>query len=833
MNPPVSPAAPLRVSPGPAGSVDEDAALTVDQVSDRPPEVAPALAAACRDALLQAAPCPLLAQERAGLRSPPPRQLPRPRTSSPRSLGRPASRLPRPAPGARLPSGSLPLAKGELVSLEGGPLVRDELLAASCTERGPRLVLSGRVPEVIEDPLDEFFDGDVEIDLSPAPPRSTAPRATPRPPPVPPPPPSRRDLTPSPSIPIVLSEAPPAASERPALPRRKPALTPAPPASTGSLAPSSRSSPASPASPSSLSSTALSLSSDVPAPSSPDAPASSASPSSPSPSSSASTSTTGASRPIAFISDFDEPLALDPRQAAKIPRRPPPARPKRLLHPKAVALFGGLFGLAAVGTLLTFAIRLGTPPTKAPAAAKATASSAAPPASAAPEPPPEPGPWRVAALSGEEGVKMVTGKLGTRSLMAALEEDHLPKAQIFRILKAFDDPKLFDKPRKSHQFTVALDRASKRVRGFEYQASSTEVWQAREVEDGRLAGTKLDLKVEQRPVSKGVIVDGSLKASLVEAGLNEDMVGLLDDALNDRLTLDRLGKGTSLRIVAQEQLVAGRFSKYLSLDAVEYQLPRADKRVRLYHFRNGKIAGVFDSGGKAPYRTSWGPPLKVVRITSKFNPKRLHPVLHTVMPHNGTDFGAPMGTPVYAVAAGTIGHLGPQGPSGNLVLVEHANGLESGYAHLSRFAPGLKKGDKVEPQQLVGYVGSTGRSTGPHLHFSIKKNGAYIDAMTIIKLNQERVLPKSDREAFDAFRAEMDKLLDAIPLADRPAVDGPGDPDEGEHRDENNHGEEHEGPAASAAPGASAAPDSSKPEPPAAPPVTDDTSPESAVWRPD
>jgi hypothetical protein len=191
-----------------------------------------------------------------------------------------------------------------------------------------------------------------------------------------------------------------------------------------------------------------------------------------------------------------------------------------------------------------------------------------------------------------------------------------------------------------------------------------------------------------------------------------------------------------------------------------------------------------------------------------------------------------MGTPVYAVAAGTVSHVGPQGPSGNLVLVEHANALESGYAHLSRFAANLKKGDKVEAQQLVGYVGSTGRSTGPHLHFSIRRAGAFVDPLTVIKLNQERVLPKADREAFDAYRAEMDKLLDAIPMADAPA-EGAGAPEEGEHGDENNHGDEHDPGAASGAPSASAAPDSSRPEPPAAPPVTDDTSPDSAVWRPD
>ncbi|RYE88814.1 MAG: M23 family metallopeptidase, partial [Myxococcales bacterium] len=552
------------------------------------------------------------------------------------------------------------------------------------------------------------------------------------------------------------------------------------------------------------------------------------------------------------ISDFDEPLAPAAMQSLDVPLRPPRAtarrRPRHRLPPQAVAVFGGLLGLALIGTVVAVLIHRGgsgggAPATSASArpgkvaATLAPASASAVASAAEPAPPPDPGPWRVASFKDDESVKLITGKLGTRSLTTALEEEHVPKPQIARILKSFDDAKLFDRPKKSHQYAVALDRASKRVRAFEYQASTTEVWQARENDEGRLAGTKLDLKIEQRRVTRAVTVATDLKSALVEAGFDDDLVGLIEETVGDRIPVEKLGKGATLRLSVQEQLVAGRFSKYLALDAIEYRLPRAEKRVRLYNFRSGHASGVFDTAGKAPFRSSWGPPLKVVRVTSKFNPKRMHPVLHTLMPHQGTDMGAPSGTPVYAVASGTVSHVGPHGPSGNLVLVLHPNGLESGYAHLSRFATGLKKGDKVESQQLVGYVGSTGRSTGPHLHFSIKKAGAYIDAMTVIKLNQERVVPKDDRPAFDTFRGEMDALLDGVAVPDAPAAPAEGaDPDESDGNDQDNH----DGDGDTAAPAASAAgkPEAGKPEEagkpaegPGAPPVTDDTKPESAVWK--
>jgi Peptidase family M23 len=154
-------------------------------------------------------------------------------------------------------------------------------------------------------------------------------------------------------------------------------------------------------------------------------------------------------------------------------------------------------------------------------------------------------------------------------------------------------------------------------------------------------------------------------------------------------------------------------------------------------------------------------------VTSRFNPKRMHPILHKLMPHQGTDFGADTGTPVYSAFRGVVSFVGPHGATGNWVGINHPNGVETGYAHLSRFAPGLKVGDKVGTHQLIGYVGSTGRSTGPHLHFSARKNGVFFDAETL-QLDGERPVPVVDRQAFLAAKADLDRRLDAIPLPEPP-----------------------------------------------------------------
>jgi hypothetical protein len=138
------------------------------------------------------------------------------------------------------------------------------------------------------------------------------------------------------------------------------------------------------------------------------------------------------------------------------------------------------------------------------------------------------------------------------------------------------------------------------------------------------------------------------------------------------------------------------------------------------------------------------------------------------MPHTGTDFGATTGTPVGATLYGTIVFMGPLGPNGNFVGIQHKGSYKSGYSHLSRFADGLKVGDTVKTLQIIGYVGSTGRSTGPHLHFSIKKNDQFIDPESL-HLDALGGLPQNERTAFASAKRTYDDLINAIALPAVPA----------------------------------------------------------------
>src|SRR5690606_29226280 len=214
-------------------------------------------------------------------------------------------------------------------------------------------------------------------------------------------------------------------------------------------------------------------------------------------------------------------------------------------------------------------------------------------------------------------------------------------------------------------------------------------------------------------------------------GVEPPMLGLLSDALEHRLQLSGLHPNGVLRFVAQEESAGGKFVRYPQLEAVEYLPPSGGEALRIYRYESKKERGYFDSRGQAPSKSGWRSPVPFARISSRFNPKRRHPVLKKFKPHNGVDFAAPTGTPVYAPYPGVVEKVGMAGPNGNLITIRHEGDIVTGYAHLSRFAPGIKPGVKVKTRQVIGYVGSTGRSTAPHLHFSAKKRGKFIDPLSL------------------------------------------------------------------------------------------------------
>ena len=207
-------------------------------------------------------------------------------------------------------------------------------------------------------------------------------------------------------------------------------------------------------------------------------------------------------------------------------------------------------------------------------------------------------------------------------------------------------------------------------------------------------------------------------------------------------------EGDRFKVVVEKVYKGDQFIQYGTLHAVEYQ--KGEKVIRGVRYKNG----YYNDRGVSLKKAFLKAPLRFNRISSKFSRTRVHPILGGVRPHFGVDYAAPLGTPIWAVADGTVNSCGWNSGFGNQVILRHTNGYATCYGHLSRFGPGIRKGARVKQQQIIGYVGSTGLSTGPHLDYRLLKDGQFRNPL------KETFIPgvpieKKELEIFGKKRDEM------------------------------------------------------------------------------
>ncbi|WNG29695.1 peptidoglycan DD-metalloendopeptidase family protein [Cystobacter fuscus] len=346
-------------------------------------------------------------------------------------------------------------------------------------------------------------------------------------------------------------------------------------------------------------------------------------------------------------------------------------------------------------------------------------------------------------------------------LAVALQEAGLPPEQVSAVIAALEGVFDFRKSRVGDQFRLVLREGE--LDFFDYRQSAVDEWQVRRDGD-RFVGSKRAIEVEKQVTVVSLEVNSSLYEAALAAG-EDPLIGMvLADVFAWDIDFYRdVRRGDRARAVVEKFVSKGRFLRYGEVLAASYQGESVgSKRVFRYELPDGKPS-FFQEDGASARKAFLKSPLKYAHVTSTFG-SRFHPVLQYVKAHNGVDYAASVGTPVWAVADGTVTVAANTGAGGNTVCLRHNNGFETCYLHLSRFGQGVRTGARVSQKQVIALSGNTGRSTGPHLHYALKRSGHYVNPLNQ-NFPRTEPLPKSLLADFRAKVAPLAQQLDAVSVA--------------------------------------------------------------------
>ncbi|HEY6365972.1 MAG TPA: peptidoglycan DD-metalloendopeptidase family protein [Candidatus Binatia bacterium] len=246
----------------------------------------------------------------------------------------------------------------------------------------------------------------------------------------------------------------------------------------------------------------------------------------------------------------------------------------------------------------------------------------------------------------------------------------------------------------------------------------------------------VELKTATAAVENSLFEDGQ------RAGINPSLLSQLADIFTWDVDLEKeVRKGDSLKILYEEKSRKGQ-QKKTALRILAAELTSAGQKFTAIYFEKQKGQGnYYNLEGRSLARSFLRFPLEFTNITSQFAHARFHPILKVNVPHTGVDFAAKRGTPVRAVGDGVITLADWNGVYGKMVEIQHDSTYMTRYAHLERFAEGIRDGTAITKGQVIGYVGSTGRATGPHLHFELYKDQQYVDPFSIDFPSEDLIEP--------------------------------------------------------------------------------------------
>ncbi len=336
----------------------------------------------------------------------------------------------------------------------------------------------------------------------------------------------------------------------------------------------------------------------------------------------------------------------------------------------------------------------------------------------APPPAPTASPAPATAPPPEPKLQTIEGEVKERStLFRSLAEKNVPPQWIDLIVSKLKSYVNFRKI-KGGTYRLVTDEKGELVK-FIYEAGPAEIYEIERDAQGYVAQKK-SVSLETRLVKVVGEIRSSLFEAMDEAGEQDPLTIAFAEILAWEVDFYKdVREGDRFKVVVEKVYKGDQFVGYGTIRGVEYQ--RGEKIIRGIRYKDG----YYNENGVSLRKAFLKAPLRFTRISSRFSWARKHPILGGVRPHFGVDYAAPPGTPIWAVADGVVMSCGWNDGFGNQVILRHMNGYTTSYGHLSRFGAGIRKGVRIKQKQVVGYVGSTGLSTGPHLDYRLSKDGRF------------------------------------------------------------------------------------------------------------
>tara|TARA_Y100000992_G_scaffold261271_1_gene196541 strand:- start:585 stop:1877 length:1293 start_codon:yes stop_codon:yes gene_type:complete len=338
-----------------------------------------------------------------------------------------------------------------------------------------------------------------------------------------------------------------------------------------------------------------------------------------------------------------------------------------------------------------------------------------------------------------------------------LDNYSINKSEISKIKKSLEKKVNLNKLNTKQTIQFSLDKTNNKIVEFTYQLSNTKkIYLKRSIEKDNFNEEILSIQLDKNIVYKENIIIQSLYKAATDQKIPANIIiefagiyGFQVDFQRDIRKQDKFQIMYEIFLNEKKEIIETGEILYANL-----KLSGQDNS--LYYFDKKENEGHYDKNGKSVKKALMKTPINGARLSSPFG-MRKHPIDGYNKMHRGTDFAAPMGTPIMASGDGVVKKAGWCGGGGNCVKIKHNSTYQTVYAHMSKFARGIKSGIRVKQGQTIGYVGSTGKSTGPHLHYEVIVNGKKVNSQKL-KLPSGKILKGKERKLFETEKIKLDVL---------------------------------------------------------------------------